>query len=90
MEAPSIAGTFYVKYYALHSAEYVACYRLSDSGEDAKEKGKQKDRGAGSFLAFYLRVCAFSMSEESPSSFPTYLGKIEPTLLAGYQFSGPD
>ena len=24
------------------------------------------------------------MSAESPSSFPTYLGKIEATLLAGY------
>ena len=52
----------------------VACSRLSDSGEDAKEKGTRKVGRAGkrkkegrvspalpSFLPFYFRVCAFSI-----------------------------
>ena len=34
----------------------LACSRLSDSGEDAKEKGTRKVSGA-----FYFRVCAFSI-----------------------------
>ena len=33
----------------------VACSRLSDSGEDAKESWR------GSFLLFHFRVCAFSI-----------------------------
>ena len=71
MEAPSIAGTFFVKYYALHTAEYVACSRLSVSGVDAKEndtprwggggRGGGREKGKGSFLTFYLRVRAFSI-----------------------------
>ena len=40
----------------------LACSRLSDSREDAKEKGTRKVSGAGkSFLPFYFRVCAFSL-----------------------------
>ena len=39
----------------------MACSRLLDSGEDAKEKVREK-------LAFYFRVCAFSISG------PNYLG----------------
>ena len=39
----------------------LACSRLSDRGEDKKEKGTQKVGGAGkSFLPFYFRVCAAS------------------------------
>ena len=49
----------------------VACSRLSDSGEDAKEKGTRKVGGAGKrkrppllspvSSPFYFRVCAFSI-----------------------------
>ena len=56
----------------------VACSRLSDSGEDAKEKGTRKVGGAGkrggkkegrtapslpSCLPFYFGVCAFSIQQ---------------------------
>ena len=44
-----------MRYSALHTAEYVACYRLSDSGEDAKEKGTRKDRRTGTVLPLCLR-----------------------------------
>ena len=40
----------------------LACSGLSDSGEDAKERGTRKVSGEGkSFLPFYFRVCAFSI-----------------------------
>ena len=44
----------------------LACSRLSDSGEDAKEKGTRKVGGAEktvlpSFLPFYFRFCAFTI-----------------------------
>ena len=43
----------------------LACSRLSDSGEDAKEKGTRKvgkkKKGRESFLPFYFRVSAFSI-----------------------------
>ena len=46
----------------------VACSRLSDSGEDAKEKGTRKvgkkKKGRESFLPFYFRVSAFSIISE--------------------------
>ena len=59
----------------MDSLPILACSRLSDSGEDAKEKGTRKVGGAGkrkkegrdaapalpSFLPFYFRVCAFSI-----------------------------
>ena len=50
----------YSRSYQVHSR--VACPRLSDSGENAKEKGARKVGEAGkSFLPFYFRVCAFSI-----------------------------
>ena len=57
---PKHRREFFVRYSALHTGEYVACYRLSDSGEDAKEKGTRKDRRAGSFLPRFTFVFALS------------------------------
>ena len=40
----------------------VACPRLSDSGENVKEKGARKDDEAGKrLLPFHFRVCASSI-----------------------------
>ena len=50
--------------HSLATLPNLACCRLSDSGEDAKEWGTRKVGGAGkrkSFLPFYFRVCAFSI-----------------------------
>ena len=73
MEAPSIAGTFFVKYYALHTAEYVACSRLSVSGVDAKEndtprwgEGEKKEKEVSSHFIFVFALSQFSG--------PDYLG----------------
>ena len=57
---PKHRREFFMRYSALHTGEYVACYRLSDSGEDAKEKGTRKDRRAGSFLPRFTFVFALS------------------------------
>ena len=64
-----------VKHGRIADSRTVACSRLSDGGEDAKEKGTRKVGGVGkrkgerasavpallSFLPFYFRVCAFSI-----------------------------
>ena len=60
MWRPQASPGIFVRYSTLHTAEYVACYRLSDSGEDAKEKGTRKDRRAGSFLPRFTFVFALS------------------------------
>ena len=57
---PKHRREFFVRYSTLHTGEYVACYRLSDSGEDAKEKGTRKDRRAESFLPRFTFVFALS------------------------------
>ena len=83
----------------------IACSRVSDSGEDAKEKGTRKVSGAGksrkgkraasalpSFLPFYFRVCAFSIQRTRLSrSLEQAIieGRWDTQRLLGYASSQP-
>ena len=45
-----------------------ACFRLSDSGEDAKEKGTRKVGGASSRFIFVFALSQFSGPDSEPAT----------------------
>ena len=54
------------------SASYLTCSRLSDSGEDAKEKGTRKVGGAGKRKRKGERPCNHNFYDPLPPTFRTF------------------